>query len=217
LNVEIEKNKKRKRKRLKRRLGRDTNFGPLPLFLARGPAPHPPLRSLLTRARSSVVPHGCTGWIYRWHEGPTGQPRDHVQSPSSHWLADPLVSIGISLSHCSYVSLVCGAGRSDLSPTDSSDNGGISPTTRRRLLPSLGPPCAYMGSYEPWSTPPSTSETLTEQLRRGEKEGSKCRASPRVSFRLSSTSAPGWRTWAFVWLAERSLWPHCVGFIIDAA
>jgi hypothetical protein len=138
-----------------------------------------------------VILPGCAGWIYRCHEGPTGQSRGHVQSPSSHWLADPLVSLGIPRSRCSCVSLVCGAERSDLSPTDSPDNGGISPTTRRRLLPSLGPPCAYMGSYEPWSTPPSTSETLTKQLCRGEKEGSKRRAQPCVSFGLPSTSAPG--------------------------
>jgi hypothetical protein len=67
--------KKKKRKRLKRRLGQDTNFGPLPHFLARGLVPHPQLRSLLTRSRSSGSSRVRRVEVCRWHEGPTDQER----------------------------------------------------------------------------------------------------------------------------------------------
>jgi hypothetical protein len=56
-------------------LGQDTNFDPLPHFLARGPAPHPQLRPLLTRSRSLGSSRVRRVEVCRWHKGPTDQER----------------------------------------------------------------------------------------------------------------------------------------------
>lgn len=63
-----------------------------------------------------------------------------------------------------------------------------------------------MGCYKPWSTPPSTSETLTVQLRQGEKEGSKRRPQGITVVSLG-----------FLWLAKGWLMSHYLGFVVNIA